>query len=111
MIKESLWVEESQNRWLKLGYVPQNDVLRFCDKYVPALIRSAPEEAKRIQVALSYIGRTGVHWTHELLNWEIAPKPPDEQIIVVTNCMTRAAMGVSAKSRIRGIYYEIGLKG
>ncbi len=110
MVMESLWLEEAQQRWVALDYVPQDDLVRFCGEYIPAMIRSSTSDLKRVIVTIAWIGRTGVHWMQELLDWELPSLPEEGAIIVLCECMRREAQSIAAKTKVRAVTCTIDLR-
>lgn len=110
MLRETLWVEKSKPKWEALGHVPQDDLIRYVREYVPAMIRSAPDDVVLAHVVMAYVGRTGVQYVHELLRWEVCGRPEDEQITLFAEMMGREAMQVSARTRVHKVFFDLELR-
>lgn len=109
MVEESEWLDASQRRWRQLGYVPQDDLKRFCGDYIPAMMRSSPTELRHISVTVEWMGRTGVHWIRQVMDWQFDELPQDGAITVVCEGMRREVERIGACNRVRGITCDIDM--
>lgn len=102
-VQEMEWLNRAAKTWRRDGGPSKDDLEHVCLTTVPTLLRGIPGITS-VQVRIAHVGKNGVCWTTELMDWQFDRLPEDSLIVARANKMNGEAMHIAAHTQVKELF-------